>query len=109
MSQALDDARPEPATGASASVRALVAAVVGNVVEWYDLAVFGAFATVLAVTYFPGTDPGAGCWRPSGCSPPHSCSARSAPSCSAAAATAAAAATCSPVIVLMSLATAGMG
>ena len=59
MSQALDDARPEPATGASASVRALVAACAGNLVEWYDFAIYGAFATIIAATFFPGSDPSA--------------------------------------------------
>jgi MFS transporter, MHS family, proline/betaine transporter len=36
--------------------RALVAACIGNVVEWYDFALYGAFATVLARTYFPSAD-----------------------------------------------------
>jgi MHS family proline/betaine transporter-like MFS transporter len=44
----------------STSGRALVAGSVGNVVEWYDFAVYGAFATVIAATYFPGGDPVAG-------------------------------------------------
>jgi MFS transporter, MHS family, proline/betaine transporter len=47
-------------TGRSTSNRALVAGGVGNVVEWYDFAVYGAFATVIATTYFPGADPIAG-------------------------------------------------
>jgi MFS transporter, MHS family, proline/betaine transporter len=47
-------------TGRSASNRALVAGGVGNVVEWYDFAVYGAFATVIATTFFPGADPIAG-------------------------------------------------
>ena len=47
-------------TGRSTSRRALVAGGVGNVVEWYDFAVYGAFATVIATTYFPGADPVAG-------------------------------------------------
>jgi MHS family proline/betaine transporter-like MFS transporter len=44
----------------STSRRALVAGSIGNVVEWYDFAVYGAFATVIAATYFPGGDPVAG-------------------------------------------------
>jgi MFS transporter, MHS family, proline/betaine transporter len=44
----------------SRSGRALVAGGIGNVVEWYDFAVYGAFATVIATTYFPGADPAAG-------------------------------------------------
>ena len=59
MSQALHNARSEPATGASASGRALVAACAGNLVEWYDFAVYGAFATIIAATFFPGSDPSA--------------------------------------------------
>ena len=59
MSQALHNARSEPATGAPASGRALVAACAGNLVEWYDFAVYGAFATVIATTFFPGSDPSA--------------------------------------------------
>jgi MHS family proline/betaine transporter-like MFS transporter len=34
----------------------LVAGCIGNFVEWYDFALYGAFATVLAATFFPGTD-----------------------------------------------------
>jgi MFS transporter, MHS family, proline/betaine transporter len=36
--------------------RVLVAGCIGNFVEWYDFALYGAFATVLAGTFFPGTD-----------------------------------------------------
>src|SRR5918999_5518029 len=36
--------------------RALVAACIGNAVEWYDFALYGAFATVLASTYFPSAN-----------------------------------------------------
>ena len=59
MSQALHSARSEPATRASASGRALVAACAGNLVEWCDFTVYGAFATVIAATFFPGSDPSA--------------------------------------------------
>jgi MFS transporter, MHS family, proline/betaine transporter len=59
MSQALHNTRSEPATGATASGRALVAACAGNLVEWYDFAVYGAFATIIAATFFPGSDPSA--------------------------------------------------
>jgi MHS family proline/betaine transporter-like MFS transporter len=40
-----------------ASRPALVAGCVGNLVEWYDFALYGAFATVIASTFFPGEDP----------------------------------------------------
>ena len=36
-----------------ASRRALVAACVGNVVEWYDFAIFGALGVVLVQVFFP--------------------------------------------------------
>ena len=39
-----------------ASRRALVAGCVGNLVEWYDFALYGAFATIISVTFFPGGD-----------------------------------------------------
>jgi MFS transporter, MHS family, proline/betaine transporter len=45
--------------GRSSPRRALVAACVGNAVEWYDFALYGAFATILAVTFFPSEDRGA--------------------------------------------------
>ena len=45
--------------GGSTPRRALVAGGIGNVVEWYDFAVYGAFASILATTYFPGADPSA--------------------------------------------------
>jgi hypothetical protein len=40
-------------TGEEASRRALLAGSVGNLVEWYDFALYGAFATVIAATFFP--------------------------------------------------------
>ena len=40
--------------------RALAAGCVGNLVEWYDFALYGAFATVIAATFFPGADPAGG-------------------------------------------------
>jgi MFS transporter, MHS family, proline/betaine transporter len=52
--------RSEPAAAGSASRRALAAACIGNVVEWYDFAIYGAFASVIAVTYFPSANPVAG-------------------------------------------------
>lgn len=56
-----DDRWPDGlSAGRSSPRRALVAAGIGNVVEWYDFALFGALATVLARTYFPGEDRDAG-------------------------------------------------
>jgi MHS family proline/betaine transporter-like MFS transporter len=51
---------PDLPPGASSPRRALVAGGVGNVVEWYDFAVYGAFATIIAATFFPGGDRFAG-------------------------------------------------
>ena len=36
---------------------AYIAGSVGSIIEWYDFAVFGAFAVVLARVFFPGDDP----------------------------------------------------
>ena len=48
------------ATGESAtdraSRRAIAAACVGNAVEWYDFAIYGALATVVGVVFFPAND-----------------------------------------------------
>ena len=37
-------------------VRAIVAAVVGNAMEWYDFVIFGFFATILSKLFFPQGD-----------------------------------------------------
>ncbi|WP_432509022.1 MFS transporter [Kineococcus auxinigenes] len=44
--------------GRGSSRRALVAASVGNVIEWYDFVLYGASAFVLAQVFFPQQDPG---------------------------------------------------
>jgi hypothetical protein len=49
--------RLDHATTSDARRRALVAGCVGNLVEWYDFALYGASATVLAARFFPGADP----------------------------------------------------
>lgn len=36
--------------------RGIAAVGVGNAIEWYDFAIYGSFATVLGVTFFPGVD-----------------------------------------------------
>ncbi len=33
-----------------------VAGVIGNVMEWYDFALFGFFAPIIAVHFFPSSD-----------------------------------------------------
>jgi MFS transporter, MHS family, proline/betaine transporter len=47
-------------TGEEARRRALLAGSIGNFVEWYDFALYGAFATVVAATFFPEADPVSG-------------------------------------------------
>jgi MFS transporter, MHS family, proline/betaine transporter len=37
--------------------RVVTAGVIGNVLEWYDFAVYGFFAPILAVKFFPAADP----------------------------------------------------
>jgi MFS family permease len=46
----------DPTARRSSPRRALVSGCIGNVVEWYDLALYGAFATVLARVFFPSGD-----------------------------------------------------
>jgi MFS transporter, MHS family, proline/betaine transporter len=44
---------------AEQSRKAIYAAAVGNVMEWYDFGIFGYLAGSLAVNFFPKSDPGA--------------------------------------------------
>lgn len=37
-------------------VRQILAAVIGNALEWYDFIVFGFFSTILAPLFFPNAD-----------------------------------------------------
>src|SRR5215475_5241121 len=41
----------------SQSRRAVTAAVIGNVLEWYDFAVYGYVAAIIGRNFFPGKDP----------------------------------------------------
>jgi len=52
--------RSQQATGEEARRRALLAGSIGNFVEWYDFALYGAFATVVAASFFPEADPVSG-------------------------------------------------
>jgi hypothetical protein len=45
-----------PLTIPSTSSRALAAACIGNAVEWYDFAIYGALATVVGFYFFPAAD-----------------------------------------------------
>ncbi len=46
-----------PAVDAAARRKAVVAATIGNFVEWYDFIVYGYFATVIGAQFFPSDDP----------------------------------------------------
>jgi MHS family proline/betaine transporter-like MFS transporter len=46
--------------GLGARRRAIVAAIAGNFVEWYDFSVYAYFAVVVAPLFFPSDDPTAG-------------------------------------------------
>jgi hypothetical protein len=37
--------------------RVVTAGVIGNVLEWYDFAIYGFLAPILAAMFFPATDP----------------------------------------------------
>jgi MHS family proline/betaine transporter-like MFS transporter len=52
--------RIQQATASDARRRALAAGCIGNFVEWYDFALYGAFATIIAATFFPEADPVSG-------------------------------------------------
>ena len=55
----LETARPA-ATGAHQSTgRTAAAGLIGNVLEWFDFAVYGYFATVIGQQFFPQSSPGA--------------------------------------------------
>jgi MFS transporter, MHS family, proline/betaine transporter len=52
--------RIHQATALDVRRRALAAGCVGNLVEWYDFALYGAFAIILAAAFFPEADPASG-------------------------------------------------
>ena len=41
----------------ASTTRVLLAGLIGNVMEWYDFAVYGYFATVIGREFFPSSDP----------------------------------------------------
>jgi MHS family proline/betaine transporter-like MFS transporter len=52
----------EVATGSASSVRpglpgVIIAATIGNVLEWFDFLVYGFFAVTIAEVFFPAGDP----------------------------------------------------
>jgi MHS family proline/betaine transporter-like MFS transporter len=55
----IGDATPIGAPTAAQSRKAIYAATIGNVMEWYDFGVFGYLAGSLALNFFPKVDPSA--------------------------------------------------
>jgi MHS family proline/betaine transporter-like MFS transporter len=49
--------RPGPSVDDATRRRAVVAATMGNFVEWYDFTIYGYFATVIAELFFTSEDP----------------------------------------------------
>ena len=47
----------ESSTGSGDIRKTVIVAVVGNIMEWYDFALYGYFAPVLAHLFFPSEDP----------------------------------------------------
>jgi MFS transporter, MHS family, proline/betaine transporter len=47
----------QPAANAARSPRTVLAGVIGNVLEWYDFALFGFLAPVISPLFFPSYDP----------------------------------------------------
>ena len=41
----------------TSSIKALWAGVLGTALQWYDFALFGYFAPIIATTYFPNDNP----------------------------------------------------
>ena len=39
------------------TTRVILAGLIGNVMEWYDFAVYGYFATVIGRLFFPSSNP----------------------------------------------------
>lgn len=57
--QTLSSALPTGAPAAAQHKRALVAACIGNFIEYFDFVIYGYFATVIARLFFPAGDPAA--------------------------------------------------
>ena len=57
MSTAVGERARDDVAPAWSLRRVVTAAVIGNVLEWYDFAVYGFFAPILAAQFFPSGDP----------------------------------------------------
>ena len=47
----------EPGSGSKDIRKTVIVGVIGNIMEWYDFALYGYFAPVLAHLFFPSEDP----------------------------------------------------
>ncbi len=85
---------PSAEVAPQSALRTALAGLIGNVLEWFDFAVYGYFASDIGKQFFPQSSPArSSCW-PSPCSRSGSSRGRSAASCSAWSATGSAAARC---------------
>lgn len=50
-------ALPDAVSTSTSSTRAIAAACVGNMLEWYDFIVFSTFAVQISHAFFPSKDP----------------------------------------------------
>jgi len=55
----LQAAHPAPTGARRSTGRTAAAGLIGNVLEWFDFAVYGYFATVIGQQFFPQSSPGA--------------------------------------------------
>jgi MFS transporter, MHS family, proline/betaine transporter len=59
LASASDAARLPPVRPHQSTARTALAGLIGNVLEWFDFAVYGYFATVIGSQFFPQSSPGA--------------------------------------------------
>lgn len=53
----MEPSRPSSATPNPAGQRTVLAGAIGNVLEWYDFAIYGYFAPIIGTLFFPADDP----------------------------------------------------
>ena len=46
-----------PTVPRTSKKRVIIAGAIGNVMEWYDFAIYGYFASVIGKLFFPSEDP----------------------------------------------------
>jgi len=42
---------------ASTNKKSIASALIGNILEWYDFAIYGYFASAIGLAFFPKSDP----------------------------------------------------